>query len=224
MFRTGRTRLISGMAALLVAGSIGVAVAASGPPPSNAMSVGHGVPEFGLTRANFRGHTVDFRYTKGFFCDTSIPAASTSGCEVGTKFNNAPARHFDPLFIAVPLGFTVAKAKMECPSGLVCVDHPGTMDLTRLESALKPLYPDLTDAQLRAALADYRTPGHQHFITTKAHGAREWWDVRIVGVTDKAEYHKITRHGSVKFLKQEVKAGRTTGVIPTNAFLFFGVN
>ena len=35
---------------------------------------------------------------------------------------------------------------------LQCVDHPGTIDLTRLESALKPLYPKLTDQQLRDRL------------------------------------------------------------------------
>ena len=35
---------------------------------------------------------------------------------------------------------------LECPAGLICVDHPGTIDMTRLEPALKPLYPTLTDA------------------------------------------------------------------------------
>ena len=99
---------------------------------------------------------------------------------------------------------------MDCPSNLVCVDHPGTIDLTRLEPALKPLYPQLTDAQLTDALKNFTTPGHDHFITTKAHGAREWWDVRVVGVTDKKVYDRINAHESVAYLKHEIKAGKTT--------------
>jgi len=47
--------------------------------------------------------------------------------------------------------------------------------------------------------------------------------VRIVGVTDKAEFHKINRHKSASYLLKQVKAGKTTGVIPTNLFLYFGV-
>ena len=222
----GRGRFVGATLAMLLAAGIGVAMAAQPqtPAPSNAFSAGRGVTEFGNTHAHLRGHNVSVTYTKGFFCDTSVKSTATSQCEAGEKWNKPPAKDFDPLYITVPLGFTLPMKAMQCPDNSVCVDHFGTIDLRRLEPALKPLYPDLTDAQLTAALRNYRTPGHQHFITTKAHGAREWWDVRIVGVTDKAEYQKITRHGSVKFLKREVKAGRTTGVIPTNAFLFFGVN
>jgi hypothetical protein len=223
MFRTGRSRLIVGIAALLVAGSVGVAVAASSPPPSNAMSRGHGVDEFGLTKAYFKGDTLAFRYTKGFFCDTTIPAASTTGCEVGAKFRHAPAKHFDPLFIVVPLGFKLGHMPMECPSGLVCVDHPGTMDLTRLEPALKPLYPSLTDAALTDALKNFATPGHNHFITDTNGGRPEWWDVRVVGVTDKAEYKRIIDHRSTAYLRHQVRAGKTTPVLRSNLFLFFSV-
>ncbi|MCW2786928.1 MAG: hypothetical protein JWP74_3445 [Marmoricola sp.] len=221
-FRTGRIRLIAGIAALLVVGSVGVAVAASS-TSSNATSAGHGVPEFGLTKANFKGHGVSFRYTKGFFCDTSITATSTTGCEVGAKFKKAPSKHFDPLYILVPLGFKLPAMSMECPAGLICVDHPGTLDLTRIEPALKPLYPTLTDVQLTDALKNFTTPGHDHFITTTNGGHGEWWDVRVVGVTNKAEYNSIIKHKSTSYLLKQVKAGKTTPVIPSNLFLFFGV-
>jgi hypothetical protein len=127
------------------------------------------------------------------------------------------------LYITVPLGFPVKPMNMDCPNGLICVDHPGTIDLRRLEPALKPLYPDLTDKQLRAALANFAVPGHQHFITDRNHGKAEWWDVRIVGVTDRAEYQKLNQHKSAAYLLKQVKAGKTTPVIPTNLFLFFGV-
>jgi hypothetical protein len=223
MFLTGRVRLIAAVAALLIAGTVGVAAATSSGPPSNATRAGRGVPEFGLTQANFQGHSIGFRYTKGFFCDTSISAASSTGCEVGAKFRKAPSSQFDPLFIVVPLGFKLPAMSMECPAGLVCVDHPGTLDLTRIEPALKPLYPSLTNAQLTAALKNFATPGHDHFITTTNGGVPEWWDVRVVGVTNKAEYNRIISHRSTAYLLQQVKAGKTTPVLRSNLFLFFSV-
>jgi hypothetical protein len=222
---SGRTRIVALFAAILLATGIGVAVAAntSSKTPSNAMSAGRGIDEFGMTKSFFKGHSVSFTYTKGFFCDRHVSSAATSKCEAGKKWKHAPKGGHDPLYITVPLGFTTKAMSMDCPDGLVCVDHPGTMDLSRLEPALKPLYPTLTDAQLTAALKNFATPGHNHFITTKAGGAREWWDVRVVGVTDKATYRDINQHKSASYLLKQVKAGKTTGVIPTNLFLFFGV-
>jgi hypothetical protein len=221
----GRTRIVAILATLVLAGSIGVAVAAGSASrtPSNAMSAGRGINEFGLTKAFFKGHSTRFTYTRGFFCDRHVKSAASSKCEAGKKWKHAPSKRHDPLFITVPLGFDVKPMNMDCPSGLVCVDHPGTIDLSRLEPALKPLYPDLTAAQLTAALKNFATPGHQHFITDRNHGRPEWWDVRIVGVTDKAEYHKLNRHRSASYLLKQVRAGKTTGVIPTNLFLFFAV-
>lgn len=214
-----RGRVIAAAAAMLLAGGVGTAAAAAG----GTGMAGHGVDEFGMTKAFFNGHAVDFTYSKGFYCDTSVLASSTSGCEAGAGALVPPAKDFDPLYITVPLGFKVPTQKMECPDGLVCVDHPATIDLSRLEKALKPLYPSLTDAQLTATLKNVPTPGHDHFITTRDHGKREWWDVQVVGVTSKSEYNKIAAHRSAAFLKKEIKAGKTTAAIPTNLFLFFSV-
>jgi hypothetical protein len=222
---SGRTRIVALFAAILLATGIGVAVAAntSSTTPSNAMSAGRGINEFGMTKAFFKGHSVNFTYSNGFFCDRHVKSAATSKCEAGKKWKNAPKGSHDPLYITVPLGFTTKAMSMDCPAGLVCVDHPGTIDLSRLEPALKPLYPTLPDAQLTAALQNAATPGHNHFITTKAGSTPEWWDVRVVGVTDRAVYRDLNQHKSAGYLLKQVKAGKTTGVIPTNLFLFFGV-
>jgi hypothetical protein len=212
------------MAALLVVCGVGVAIAASQPPPSsNSRAMGRGINEFGMTKAFFKGHAVRFTYSKGFWCDTSVTSTASSKCEAGAKWKKAPSKQHDPLYITVPLGFNVKPMRMDCPNGLVCVDHPGSIDMRRLEPALKPLYPNLTDAQLTAALSNFPTPGHQHFITDKNGGKPEWWDVRIVGVTNRAEYNKITRHQSARYLLRQVKQKKTTGVIPSNLFLYFGV-
>jgi hypothetical protein len=112
---------------------------------------------------------------------------------------------------------------MECPATLVCVDHPGTIDLSRLEPDLKALYPKLTAAELTSALKNSATPGHEHFITTANGGKAEWWDVKVVGVTSVAEWNAINSHKSFSFLNSQVTAKKTTGIIPTNLFLYFSV-
>ena len=222
---TSRTRVLIASMAVIVAGSVGVvAAAASAPTPSNATQKGVGVNQFGMTKSFFNGRTVSFTYTKGFYCDKSVTAASSSGCEAGAAFKVPPAKNFDPLFILVPLGFTAPTMSMECPTGLVCVDHPGTIDLSRLEPDLKVLYPTLTAAQLTSALKNFATPGHQHYITTLNGGKPEWWNVNVIGVTSQSEYNAINAHESFSFLNQQVTKKLTTPVIPTNLFLYFSVN
>ena len=210
------------LAALLVVGGIGMAVAASSAKtPSNSVRAGRGIDEFGMTRAFFKGHSTSFTYTTGSAATRTSRRPRRAGARVA-RSTPRPEQQHDPLYITVPLGFTVPM-NIGCPNALICVDHPGTIDLTRLEPALKPLYPDLTDEQLRAALNNFAVPGHEHFITDRTSGKAEWWDVQIVGVTNRAEYQKLNQHKSAAYLLKQVKAGKTTPVIPTNLFLFFGV-
>jgi hypothetical protein len=189
-----------------------------------AMAPGHGENDFGMTKAFFRGHRVSFTYSHGYFCDTSVSSGATSRCEVGAKWKHAPSAQHDPLFITVPLGFQPGKMP-DCPANLTCVDHPMTIDLSRLEPALKPLYPQFTDAQLTAALKNYMTPEHDHFITDKNHGKREWWDVYVVGVTSPKTFNAIHRHRSYRYVNKLIKHGNkhVVGPIPSNLFLFFSV-
>lgn len=227
---SGRSRLIAVAGVIALAGGVGAA-AASG-TSSHSMSMGHssqmrgmgrGPASYGMTQAFYGGKAVSFTYSKGFFCDTSVKSKAASHCEAGANFKKAPAKRYEPLYITVPLGFTVPKMSMDCPKGIVCIDHPAHIDLSRLEPALKPLYKGVSKKALTKALSNAYTPGHDHFIDTRAGGKAIWWDVKVVGVTSKSEYNKIAAHKSAAFLKQEVKAGRTTGVIPTNLFLYFAV-
>lgn len=216
--------------ALGVSATTGGGLATSHPASSKsavksmAMGSGRGEDDFGMTKAFFRGHRVGFTYTHGFFCDTTVPSDATSNCEVGTKWKKAPSAQHDPLFITVPLGFKPRKMP-DCPAKLTCVDHPMTIDLSRLEPALKPLYPQFTDAQLTAALKNYATPEHDHFITDKNHGKAEWWDVFVVGVTSPKTFNAIHRHRSYRYVKKLIRHGNkhVVGPIPSNLFLFFAV-
>jgi hypothetical protein len=222
---THRARVLAASVAIVVVGGVGVAAAANTPAPaSNAMQKGMGINEFGMTKSFFNGGTVSFTYSKGYYCDKSVTSAASSGCEAGANYKTPPASSFDPLYITVPLGFTVPSMSMECPAALVCVDHPGTIDLSRLEPDLKALYPTMTAAQLTAALKNSATPGHEHFITTQNGGKAEWWDVKVIGVTSLAEWNAINAHESFTYLNQQVSKKLTTPIIPTNLFLYFSVN
>ncbi len=207
-------------AVALVVGGLSTAQATS---KHDVMSMGQN--QFGKTDGNFAGSGSSFTYTKGYFCDTSVEADSSTGCEVGAPWKKAPSAQHDPLYITVPLGFTVPAMKMECPDKLVCVDHPATMDLSRLAATLAPIF-GTTPAKLAPALKNYATPGHNHYVADLNNTKPEWWDVYVVGVTDPATWYKIQNHNSYDYIAGLVKAGNpnVTAPIPTNLFLYFAAS
>ncbi|WP_198170986.1 hypothetical protein [Actinoplanes awajinensis] len=228
LIRRNTARAIPLMAAAIAlsAGGGAIAHAASSSDPKGEATTatgGRGPNEFGMTMGNHAGHGSSFTYNHGFYCDSHVTAASTTGCEVGEKAKVAPAKDFDPLFITVPLGFT-AKG-LDCPDKLTCVDHPMNLDMTRLAEALAPVY-KTTPEKLKPALENFTTPGHDHFITTKNKGKAEWWDVQVVGVTSATTYKAIQKHQSWTYLSGLIKAKNknVVGPIPTNMFLFFAAH
>src|SRR3954451_1241140 len=112
--RTARWAAPAAAAAILLVGGGAIANASS--------HTGRGTNEYGMTMGSFQHHDSAFTYAHGFYCDTSVKATSTTGCEVGERYKVPPAKSFDPLFITVPLGFS--GAGLDCPVNLVCVDHP----------------------------------------------------------------------------------------------------
>ena len=103
--RAGRLRRwavpVTAAVIVLAAGGGVIAKAASA-----AGSGGRGPDDFGMTMGSHAGHASSFTYHHGFYCDTHVPAESATGCEAGAAARVAPAKHVDPLFITVPLGFT----------------------------------------------------------------------------------------------------------------------
>jgi hypothetical protein len=85
-FSRGAQLLATGTA-IVAATGIGVAMAAPSTmdPPANAMSHGRGIDEYGMTKAFYKGHTLNFTYTKGFFCDRHVRSVASSDCEVGAR-------------------------------------------------------------------------------------------------------------------------------------------
>ena len=203
--------------------------AGSGPAPSNSgptadplrydctyPSSSGGCQGVGLTHGYYDGSTLDFLYTANYYCDTSVSAKSATGCEAGASYNHLPpaATSQDPLYILVPLGFS--PPGLQCAKQGNCIDHPGSMDLSRLSSVLDPILHTTPGELDNAMLAP-----HSHFITTRNGNLPEWWNVNIVGVTSPAAYQKAEASRSYSALKAMEGSGGVTKPIPTNAFLYF---
>ena len=170
--------------------------------------------EFGFTAGWFHGNTVQFFYHKPFFCVTPVadgnPVGSTTGCEAGSDGTVDPRPGNIPiLFVMTPLGFRPADATLQCPMVGHCINHPSTIDLSRLFG------PGAANAPL---------PAHSH-IVDQVEG--NFWELHVIGVKDPATWDQIVAGKSlatVRALQQADPAGATiTGDILTNVYLFFDV-
>jgi hypothetical protein len=125
----------------------------------------------------------------------------------------------DPLYIPVPLYSSPAVPYVQCSAAITCIDHPATIDLSRLAGAL-----GVTDA---AALDNVPLPGHDHLLTTRNGDQPEWWNVIVIPVTSPkglALVENAKNYATVR--AQENVHGSGIGVdgvgeVPTNAYLWF---
>ena len=165
----------------------------------------------GNTPGWFQGKTVQFHYTKNYFCEAPPASHAGSQCEAGADYTQTPAYNFDPLYVIVPLGFTPPKSTLQCPVAGHCVDHPGTIDLS---------------AVLGAGTGDLALPAHSHIVaTTNSHQA-EWWNVDVVGVKSLYAWNRLVFNKSswdLQYLQRHLSS-KVTGNIPTNLFLYFSVS
>lgn len=176
----------------------------------------------GTTNGYFNGEDVKLLYSQNFFCDTSVSSSASSKCEAGAKYTNLPpgtaAGAIDPLYIPIPLGFTPVPSYVQCQASPMCIDHPATIDLSRIAAALPGKPPP-------ASVQNAMLPGHDHIITTRNGDHPEWWPVVAVGVTNQAAWTAITTNKNYETMKAlEGKTGSgVTAEIPTNVFLWFQV-
>ncbi len=202
--------------------SCGTATGAS----ANGASVGASVGE---TYSGYNGSIVDLLYSQNFYCDSAdYPSHDANGCEAGagpgtgttTAMPKTPppdntvnsAGNFDTLYVPVPL-FANPPA-LQCNGKAVCVDHPGSLDLSALAPALGVKDP--------TALYNAKLPGHDHIIATRNSGLPEWWNVVVVGVPSASAFNAIESGQSVAAIDQQVKAGNAV-LAPSNVYLFFQV-
>lgn len=160
----------------------------------------------GTTDGWFRGETVTFFYNKPFFCAQPPASAATSGCEVGDDAQIAPRPGPIPtLYVLVPLGINVDPATLQCPVAGSCINHPATIDLSRL---------------FGPGAGNVLLPPHSHVVDEKQGG---WWRIEVIGVTDLGAWNRIVAAKSLDAVRAEQMAGKATPDIGTNLYLFFQV-
>ena len=181
---------------------------------------GAGLNEYGMATGSYDGHPATFVFTHGFFCDRHVTAASASGCEVGAAAAVPPVRDTGSMIITIPL--VSDGQNMDCPDDLICVDHPANLDMTRLATKLAP-FAKTTTATLIPRLRNVTTVGHDQFIAGANADRPQWWNVRVIGVSDPVIYRAIQQHHSWAYLQALLKNKdeHLVGPFPTNLFLYF---
>jgi len=208
--RSVHTAYLTGIAfaALVLACENNSPTQANGQPELNVQ----GAP-MGFTDGWFDGQTVKFFYHKNFFCG-SPPAdngsiGSTSGCEVGADGPDPRPGNIPELYVMTPIGFRPDASTLQCPIVGSCINHPSTVDLSRL---------------FGAGAANAPLPAHSH-IVEEAQG--NWWTLLVIGVKDPATWAQIVAAKSIDKVRELQAAdpggAKITADIPTNIYLFFAV-
>ncbi len=218
----------------------------SAAPPASQVESGHTITNLkndcnatapncqniGVTHDWIEGQDVTALYTENYFCDRSVTSGAATGCEAGAAPNHVPPGvsdqtapsptvtngQIDPLYIPVPLYTSPPVAYAQCPSGNVCIDHPSSIDLSRLASVL---------GAPASALKNVSLPGHDHLLTTRNGDQPEWWNVIVIPVTSATGLSAVEHaknYASVKALENRAGSGigvAGIGEVPTNAYLWF---
>src|SRR5580704_13398438 len=180
--------------------------------------------QVGESNGYYNGTNVDLLYSENYYCDANVSSGATSGCEVGAGPSPTPSAasagnsgtslgnttHGDTLYIPVPL-FTNPPAT-QCTATATCIDHPPTIDLSRIAAAL-PGHPS------GASVSDIPIPAHDHVVGTRNSGRPEWWNVEVVATTSPSTFSTLKSVSAI----QTALNNSTAIEAPTNAFLFFQV-
>lgn len=170
--------------------------------------------DFGFTDGWLAGQTVRFFYHKPFFCRPPVadglPVGSTTDCEAGSDGTVDPRPGQLPtLYVMTPLGFRPDESTLQCPVVGQCINHPSTIDLSRL---------------FGASVANAPLPAHSHIIEQRS---GNWWELEVIGVKDLATWNAIVAGKSLETVRAlqaaDPSAGHITSDIATNTYLFFDV-
>jgi len=216
-----QTRSLS-LAALLAATSIVVGCADQRSPSEQSSrqtsisASAHGGAAVGFTDGWENGTTVSFFYTKNFFCAEPPSSGAPTQCEVGEDGSIDPRPGKIPvLYVMTPTGFTPDISTLHCPIPGNCIDHPSTIDLSRV---------------FGPGFADVPLPAHSHIIDSQlaesqANGGQAgWWEIEVIGVSSPAVWDRIVAGKSLATVRAlQAEGVGITGDIRSNSYLFFDV-
>jgi hypothetical protein len=200
---------VSVVLALTVGGAFASGHASAGELPDCALG-GASCDNIGMTEGWFEGQTLLFQYSHDFFCATPPSSGATSKCEAGAEAEVLPpsGEVGEEVYVVVPIGFTPPESTLQCPVAGRCIDHPRTIDLTRV---------------FGPGHANDLVAPHSHVIEDLEEFNGVWWPVELIGVTSMEGWNAIVRGKSLDAVRRQQQLGRATADIPTNLFLFFEV-
>ncbi len=172
---------------------------------------GPGCIGIGFTEAWFNGGTVQLEYSHRFFCAGPPSADASSGCEAGRAATVQPPSGpvVSNVYLLIPVGFTPPADTLQCPLPGRCIDHPGTIDLSRVMPSQ-----DEEEAVL---------PAHSFVIEDEEAFQSTWWPMVLVLVKNLDAWNTIAAAKSIDAVDACQANGGCFTEIDTNAFLFFQV-
>lgn len=205
-------------ATLAVIGITAVACADNAPMEASASAHSHladaksdqsGV-QVGTTAGWLNGKTVTFFYNQPFDCpgplDDGGAIGAESGCALGAAAAEPPRGGNSPVvYVTVPLFADTDGITLHCPEAGNCINHPTTMDLSRV---------------FGAGSENALLPPHSHVVDVQRGG---WWEIEVNGVTTRAAWDAIQREKSLAAIRTQQQLGSVTPDLHTNLFLFFNV-
>ena len=150
------------------------------------------------------GEEVDLRYTRQYFCAEPPESAAPSNCEVGAPADVAPRSGPIPkIYALAPVGFQPDPATLHCKGGILCINHPPMLDLSRL-----------------GLPTNVSAPAHSHVLSDRQGG---WHNTVNIRVPSLEAWNAIAAAKSLAKVRELQAAGRVGPDIPTNVYFFLEV-
>jgi hypothetical protein len=160
--------------------------------------------EKGFINGWLDGETMSLRYTRLYFCEEPPESSVDTKCEVGAPATIAPRSGPIPkIYALAPApGVTPDPATLHCKGGILCLNHPPMLDISRL---------GLTVAS---------KPAHSHIIASRQAGWHNTVNIRVPTIE---AWNELAAAKSLAKLRELQQAGRVGPDIPTNVYFFFEV-
>jgi hypothetical protein len=188
----------------------GAAIAAVAAPTTDVVHQSGALADKGYIGGWLDGETMQLRYTRLYFCEEPPASGAASDCVVGAPPEVTPRSGPIPLIYAIAAaGIRPDPATLHCPGVTVCLNHPSTLDLSRIGGP-------------PSALA----VSHSHIITERQGG---WHRTINIIVRDLAVWNQIAAAKSLAKVRELQAdpavggAGLISQDTPTNIFFFIEV-
>ncbi len=156
------------------------------------------------------GETMQLRYTRLYFCEEPPISSAPSDCVVGAPAEVTPrGGPIPPIYAIAAVGFQPDPATLHCVGGSACLNHPSTLDLSRIGGPPSAL-----------------GGPHSHIIEDRQSG---WHQTVNIRVTSPDVWNRIVAAKSIRTVRELQNdpniggKGLISGDTKTNIFFFFQV-